>query len=99
MGKTGCLVEPKTTIINRLIHENVITVFGVKKSYYIGVNDIKSEGNWVYSSTGLPATTMFSDSQPNEGTSANCVTRCYGRDDEQWCDTACDDLHGIICEF
>ena len=101
MAKPGRLVEPKTTTINKLIYDNAKTIVGGSINYYIGVNDISSEGSWVYSSTGLPATTMFHPSQPNEGTNANCVfigASCdYGG--EEWCDGGCSSAHEIVCEF
>jgi len=107
MAKTGRLVEPKTTTTNKLIYDNAKTIFGDSFKYFIGVNDISSEGTWVYSSTRLSATTMFFSSQPNEGTNANCVylgTGCGGTaekaaSEEKWCDGPCDTAREIICEF
>merc|ERR1711990_331868 len=58
-AKTGRLVEPKTTTINKLIYDNAKTIFGASFKYVIGVNDISNEETWVYSSTGLPATTTI----------------------------------------
>ena len=102
MGKTGRLVEPKTTTINKLIYDNAKTIFGDSFGYFIGVNDISSEGTWVYSSTGLPATTtIFNSSQPNEGRMANCVDIGSGcGHQENWCDRPCNyDSNEIVCEF
>ena len=100
-GKTGRLVEPKTTTINKLIYENAKTIFGASFDYLIGVNDISNENSWVYSSTGLPATTMFDSGQPNDGTKANCIyigTSCANAF-ENWCDGTCTTHYGIVCEF
>ena len=100
MAKPGRLVEPKTTTINKLIYDNAKAIVGGSVNYYIGVNDISSEGSWVYSSTGLPATTMFHHSQPNGGTNANCVyvgLNCAAT--EEWCDGGCSSALEIVCEF
>ena len=48
MAKRGRLIEPKTTTINKLIYNNANIVHG---GWFIGVNDISSEGTWVYSSS------------------------------------------------
>ena len=100
MAKTGRLVEPKTTTIHKLIRDNAKTIFGNSFGYFIGVNDISSEGSWVYSSTGLSATTMFKSDQPNGGTTENCVdTGSFCGRSEIWCDKPCDTLREIVCEF
>ena len=102
-GRPGRLVEPKTTTINKLICEKAKIVFGDSFGYFIGVNDISSEGSWVYSSTGLSATTMFdcsSNCQPNGKTGENCadVGGACGFE-ETWCDRPCNALNQIVCEF
>ena len=96
-GKSGRIIEPKTTTINKLIYENANIVLG---GYFIGVIEISSEGNWVYSSSGLPATTMFYPTQPDGGSNKNCVdagVSCGAA--ERWCNRSCEHLHEIICEF
>ena len=57
-GRRGHLFEPKTDAINKYIYyQSRYQIEG--NSYWIGVNDIDIEDNWVYSSSGLPATTTF----------------------------------------
>ena len=91
-GRTGHLVEPKTSAINKLIHDEAK---GFTPYYWIGLNDIENENNWVYTSTGLQATTtFFASSQPNAD--GDCVYVCL---DDEWCDLSCEGTVRVICEF
>ena len=99
-GRTGQLVEPKTTSINKLIHDEAKIVFGSAYPYYwIGINDINNEGNWVSTSTGIPATSNFlCEGQPNGHTGENCARTC-GCAEAEWCDAICGSTYRVICEF
>ena len=96
-GNTGHLVEPQTTTMNKLIFNEAKNIFGWNYWYWIGVNDIDNEGNWVYTSTGLPATTTdFHPAQPTAN--GDCVFVCYR--EGKWCDEYCSSNNwGVICEF
>ena len=58
-GRPGHLVEPKTSSINKAIFDEAYKIFGYFFNYWIGINDIDIKDYWVYTSTGLPATTTF----------------------------------------
>ena len=89
-GRPGYLVEPKTSAINKLIFNQGPIL------YWIGINDIDNEDSWVYTSTGLPATTTFFDSNhPNAR--GDCAIACTSSG--EWCDTSCDSKRRVICEF
>ena len=100
-GRPGHLVEPKTSVTNKLINDEAKIIFGYPNYYWIGLNDIDNEGNWVYTSTGLPATSTFFGPvihTSNTNTYHNCVGT--NGDTEAWFDASCDrDRNKVICEF
>ena len=49
----GKMFEPKTLAINEKIHKIAVDDFQ-NNYYWVGVNDIQSEGTWVYTSDGSP---------------------------------------------
>ena len=95
-GRPGHLVEPKTSVTNKLINDEARIIFGYEYNYYwIGLNDIDNEGNWVYTSTGLPVTSTFFRSF---STGNDCVETI--NNSEEWRDTSCDrERNKVICEF
>ena len=83
-------------MINELIFDEAQNIFGFNYWYWIGVNDIDKEGNWVYTSTGLSATTTdFHHAQPTAN--GDCVFACYR--EGKWCDETCNSNWNVICEF
>ena len=69
---------------------------------WIGVNDIATEGTWVYDSTGLEVTYFnwgsgSSTMEPNGGNGENCVKHSF--QDWTWFDVNCSRIYPVVCEF
>merc|ERR1719491_844914 len=72
----GKMFEPKTLATNEKINKIALNDFK-STHYWVGVNDIQSEGTWVYTSDGSPiafsAPWDSSEAFGSRGASNNCV--------------------------
>ena len=100
-GGKGKIFEPKTLATSQKVHKIAVDI---KKYYYwVGVNDIQSEGTWVYTSNGSPIqfnAPWVSSSFGSRGASNNCVLfNNYGQIGK-WGDYSCStDYYYSICEL
>ena len=63
---------------------------------WIGGSDERVEGNWSYSSSGLPLTYFhWNGGEPNGGTTENCI---WSHSNGYWIDVSCYYLSVTICE-
>ena len=89
------LFEPRTKAINKLVFDKSVEVFGDVFELWIGINDMITEGDFVFTSSGENVMT-FSWSVNNRHTD-NCVT--LGAFNENWFDRSCTRNYRFICEF
>ena len=63
----GHLFEPQTLSINDQIYNKAREIMGDGKYLWIGINDIQTEGTWVYSSNSatIPYVHPWREGEPN----------------------------------
>lgn len=69
---------------------------GVAGEYWIGLNDIGNEGNYVWADSAPATWFNWADGQPNNSGEQDC-TRILP--DGKWNDTPCDFQFGYVCRF
>ena len=101
MNGTGKLFEPKTLDVNEKVHKIAVSDFA-ENWYWVGVNDIQSDGTWVYTSNGSPIpfnlpwlSSLFFGSR---GTSKNCILFNEPSSIGKWGDYSCTTEYYSICE-
>ena len=92
----GRLFEPKSRGINKKAHDAGIEN-GHGNWYWIGVNDQKLEGSWVYTNSGQPISIYpnWRLGYGSRGTGYNCVLYCDTTEVNRgkWCDRGCTYKH------
>lgn len=63
---------------------------------FIGINDQKEEGNFVYANGNKITYKNWNTNEPNGGRKENCVELI---EQGQWIDRSCDYKNLIVCEF
>ena len=99
----GKLFEPKTPEANSEVN-NLAKAQGLVW-YWLGINDVSEEGNFVYNSDGKAiGWTNWASGQPDNldasGLSADCGSQNIDSPDYTigWHDANCNDLTGFVCE-
>ena len=108
----GKLFEPKSTSSNRKVHKEALSYYpnepGYPSGYWIGINDKRSEGSWVYDSDGTSVafSIPWYNGEPNGltdgggNTYQNCLK--YWSRSERYIgelgDYTCYSLYPSICE-
>ena len=96
----GKLFEPRLESINQLVSAAAANfVSGASDDFWLGINDLATQGQYVYASDGQEIVDGYWRSgQPNSDTE-RCVSYyrmpSYGG---EWFDRPCDDLSFSICE-
>ena len=100
----GKLFEPKSSSSNKKVHKVALSIKWA--SFWIGITDKRSEGNWVYDSDGASVAfsiqwyTATGQPNPNGGSSENCLI--YYSHLEKWIgqmgDNICSSTYPSICE-
>ena len=69
-------------------------------SRWLGINDINSEGNWVYDSSNQPiAFSNWSEGEPNNsGNNEDCGEQ-WGGNKGAWNDISCGSKNPVVCEY
>ncbi|KAM4636300.1 mannose-binding protein A-like isoform 2-T2 [Discoglossus pictus] len=67
-----------------------------KKSIFLGMNDIKQEGVFVYPDGKKITYTNWNHKEPNGGRSENCIQIT---DHGKWIDITCERINQVVCEF
>ena len=96
----GKIFEPKTLAINEKIHKIAVDDFA-KYWYWVGVNDIQSEGTWLYTSDGspIPFSAPWGSGYGSQRTSHNCILFTNYEQIGKWGDYSCTtDAYDSICE-
>ena len=95
----GKLFEPKSSSINKKINKLAL----VLKSghWWIGINDKRNEGSWVYDSDGTSVTFSIPwyPEEPNGGSSQNCLVYWNPSQIGQLSDLECTNSYLSICEL
>ncbi|KAM4636310.1 C-type lectin domain family 3 member A-like isoform 2-T2 [Discoglossus pictus] len=73
-----------------------IVLTGTKKVIFLGMNDIKQEGVFVYLDGQKITYTNWYQNEPNGGRVENCI-RIY--EQGKWVDTTCERINQVVCEF
>ena len=68
------------------------------KWWWIGLTDEVEEGKWLWSDGRSVTFTKWNNRNPDDGTSANCVTM-YGYYDDGWYDNPCSSHYRFICRI
>ena len=79
----------------------MIQVHGSHRNTLIGVNDILTEDEWMYSSSVASSVAFdipWNIGQPDGLKKQNCIIFGYSQD-ERWNDMECLDKFRFICEF
>ena len=95
----GKMFEPKTLATNEKIHRIALGYFK-SSHYWVGVNDIQSEGTWVYTSDGSPI--KFSPpwlSLSYSSTGNKCVLLNDYNEIGKWGAYSCTNAFYSICEL
>ena len=100
-ANNGKLFEPKNKLINDMIYDGITNYYGIDTRLWIGINDLSTEGTFVYSSDGSNLTfTNWAPSQPkNLGGTEDCVDLRTEWDEGIWTVANCDDLISAICQI
>ena len=96
----GKMFEPKTLAINEKIHKIAVDDFQ-NNYYWVGVNDIQSEGTWVYTSDGTPITFSipWKSGYGSRGARCNCIVFNNYNYIGKWGDYKCTKTFYSICEL
>ena len=99
----GGLFEPRLAKTNRLVYvEAKKFASGTSDDFWLGMNDLANQGQYVYASDNQPVVKgMWSSSQPN-----TVSERCVGyfhlltqyENNAGWYDRPCNDLKFSICQ-
>ncbi|KAM4636298.1 mannose-binding protein A-like isoform 2-T2 [Discoglossus pictus] len=93
----GTLPKPMNNDENSAIYLLAKVVHTVtKKSIFLGINDIKQEGVFVYPDGKKITYTNWNHDEPNGGRGENCI-QIY--DHGKWIDITCEIINQVVCEF
>ena len=96
----GKLFEPKSSSSNRKVHKEALSI--LERGYWIGINDKRGEGSWVYDSDGSSVgfSIPWYYGEPNGGSGENCLK--YWSRSERYIgelgDYRCNGRYPSICE-
>ena len=98
----GKLVEIKFALMNQQVADKGYEIYGEDVAW-MGVNDIESESNWVYASTGTSITySNWYSGYPNGVTSKNCAyifATNYISTHGAWVSYDCNKSRRFMCEI
>ena len=94
----GRLFEPKSLAMYQSVYDKSKALGHPNGGSYIGVDDLSSEGNYVYSSNGvaIPFTIPWRSGDP-DGSSHDCIAIGWSNQDG-WVDLPCTYQTASICE-
>ena len=99
INQGGRLFEPRSELTNKAVYDKSVEVFGSTRKTWIGINDIDTEGEFVFQSSGEQIIfTFFSTGNANTN-SENCVQLGFSSPYEYWFDRPCDESQYSICEY
>ncbi|XP_067676044.1 C-type Lectin CRL-like [Haliotis asinina] len=81
--------------------QDMMEVFNVGKTdnVWIGLSDVREEGNFVWESTRQKATYLpWGKHEPNQATIQEDCVMLYGRQDHTFSDDACTQKYSYLCE-
>ena len=96
------LFEPKSETANKAVYDKAVEVFGGNPEIktWIGINDIATEGKWVFESSGIEVSSAFWHKRNQVIGEQDCVIFGYFSDNwENWLDRKCDEKNYFICEY
>ena len=95
----GKLFEPKSSTSSKRVHK---VALGIKSaSFWLGINDKRNEGSWVYDSDGTSVafSIPWYPEEPNGGSSQNCLVYWNPSQIGQLSDLECTNSYLSICEL
>ena len=93
------LFEPRSEITNKLVFDKSVEVFGGAHKSWIGINDIVTEGEFIFESSGEKVNLFFWDSGNGPGDNDDCVLFGHAnKNNEKWYDRPCTEQSYSICE-
>lgn len=95
-GSDSHLAEPTNIVENNEIYEKAIGLVP-GKTFWIGINDMKSEGSWTYKSSNLEIHFQnWNAKDPSNAPAEDCVVvDKFGL----WNDVTCHQCRGYICQY
>ncbi|XP_075207802.1 uncharacterized protein LOC142312700 [Anomaloglossus baeobatrachus] len=92
-GAQGTMPNPLNSAENAALLQ-IVKAGG--KRFFLGMNDIKEEGNYIYTNGNRLSYKNWNVNEPNGGRKENCVEII---EQGQWIDKTCDAKNIIVCEF
>ena len=95
----GRLFEPKSLAMYQSVYDKSKALGHPSTGSYIGVDDLSSEGNYVYSSNGVavPFTIPWRSGDPNGSSQVDCMGIGW-KNEDGWFDAPCNYQTASICE-
>lgn len=96
------LVTVDDALENQWLLSTATSLFGTADYFWLGANDLASEGSWVWSSGTALSYTKWGPGEPNNSNNEDCaelrLTNFSGLKPGDWNDSACTDPKYFICE-
>jgi len=93
------LFEPRSKTINKLVYDKSVEVFGGVGETWIGINDIATEGEFVFTSSGEKVSLFIWSIGNRFRDRDDCVLFGYNSDhNEKWYERTCSGRNYFICE-
>lgn len=100
----GKLFEPRDSSTNDQVIETAkithssSTWYSGELNFYIGINDLATEGTFQYATGGDLNYTNWSNGEPNNSGNEDCVQTRWDHG-TKWNDISCAEEHSSICEM
>ena len=94
----GGLFEPRLYSINQLVYAEAVNFKSANEDdFWLGINDLANQGQYVYASDGQAVVDLWESGQPNE-VNGRCVDFLDVPSTSGWWDRVCSTLNFSICQ-